>query len=99
MGREREEWCRANEGCIWKWMKERKVLESSDMTVVRSYMRPRPDASVIAEGAPDLIGLWVGLRIMESYVKSHPKVTVGELLHMSDYSRMLEESGYNPFHK
>lgn len=93
---ERIDWYRKNEGKVWKTLNDHHMLLSADMTMVKWFMRPRANTPYVGEKSPDQIGLWIGLQIVEHYMERHPDLTVGELLVMTDYENMLEESGYNP---
>lgn len=59
-------------------------------------MEPRGTTPYIGKDSPDQIGLWLGLQIIDHYMKSHPRVTIGELLRENDYGKILRESGYHP---
>lgn len=92
----RTSWYRKNEGKVWKIFNDNHMLQSADMTMVKRLMRPRANTPYISDDAPDRIGEWIGLQIVEHYMRSHPGLTIGELLAMTDYENMLRESGYNP---
>lgn len=93
---ERIGWYRKNEGEVWERLNETHMLYSADMTMVKRFMRPRANTPYISDDAPDQIGLWIGLQIVEHYMKKHPDLTIGELLRMTDYKKLLLDSGYNP---
>lgn len=93
---ESEEWYLQHEGQVWKWIREHRALDTSDMTVVRLFMEPRENTPCFGAEAPDKIGLWLGIQIVDHYMKSHPELTVGDLLHTNDYKRILKESGFHP---
>ena len=40
--------------------------------------------------------MWVGWRIVESYMNHHPEVTIEALLADGDAQRILEQSYYKP---
>ena len=44
--------------------------------------------------APALIGIWVGARIVASYMKKHKDMKLKDLLEFTDYHTMLSESDY-----
>ncbi|MCD8318582.1 MAG: hypothetical protein LUC45_07010 [Paraprevotella sp.] len=92
----RAAWYRKNEGRVWKWMNEHQTLFSSDLTMIRLFMEPRGHTVYISQDSPDQIGQWLGLQIIDHYMKSHPDLTIGQLLHKEDYQEILRESGYNP---
>ena len=53
----------------------------------------------VSDDCPDQIGLWLGVQIVDHYMKCHPDMAIGELLRMDDYKGMLRESGYHPSDK
>ena len=75
------------------------VLTSADLTMIRLFMEPRGTTPYIGKDSPDQIGLWLGLQIIDHYMKSHPRVTIGELLHENDYEKILRESGVSSVSK
>lgn len=94
--KERVSWYRKNEGNVWHWLNSHHMLLSSDRTMVKRFMEPRGTTPHIAKDSPDQIGLWLGLQIIDHYMKSHPEVTINELLHKTDYEAIFRESGYCP---
>ena len=72
------------------------TLETKDLSVIRKFMIPQELSDVLTENEPAQIGIWIGIRIMESYMKNNPDVGLKELLRMHDYSNILEQSGYTP---
>ena len=93
---ERVLWYKENETEVWNWRMGHGVLTSADLTMIRLFMEPRGTTPYIGKDSPDQIGLWLGLQIIDHYMKSHPQVTIGELLHENDYEKILRESGYHP---
>lgn len=93
---ERVSWFRQHEGEVWKWLEEHHALASSDSVLLHWFVEPRGGRPYDGKQSPDQIGLWLGGRIVDCYMKSHPRVTIGELLKMSDYGKILRESGYRP---
>ena len=89
---ERVLWYKENETEVWNWLMGHGVLTSADLTMIRLFMEPRGTTPYIGKDSPDQIGLWLGLQIIDHYMKSHPRVTIGELLH----EKILRESGYHP---
>lgn len=83
------------EGRAWKMLSGNDLLASSDTATLRRMMR-LGDAAADTTGVPPGIAPWIGLRIVDSYMKSHPGTSVGDLLRMTDYAKLLGESGYQP---
>lgn len=93
---ERVLWYRENEAEVWNWLVGHGALASSDLTMIRVFMDPRGITPYIGKDILDQIGLWMGLQIIDHYMKSHPRETIGELLRENDYEKVLRESGYRP---
>lgn len=89
-------WYRQNEGRVWHWLKENNAFASADRTMIKRFLQPRPNTLYIGKDSPDQIGLWLGLQIVRNYMETHPKMTMKDLLHMTDYKTLFQESGYNP---
>ena len=96
MGYSKEEiaWCRKNEQVVWDYMCARGHQFARDPMVIRYYMKPAPAVEMLDGNAPTMIGTWVGARIVASYMKTHKHLKLKDLLELSDYHRMFEESGY-----
>ncbi|BDW76582.1 hypothetical protein BFINE_23770 [Bacteroides finegoldii DSM 17565] len=62
--------------------------------VFRYYMKPAPAVEMLGCQAPALIGIWVGARIVASYMKKHKDMKLKDLLEFTDYHTMLSESDY-----
>lgn len=88
-------WYENNETQVWNWMKEQKMLGSTDNNFVKFFLQPR-DNKINGNDRPDMMGLFFGLRIVDSYMKSHPKVDLSELLCTTDYDELFKQSGYEP---
>ena len=89
-----EEWCRENEKNVWNYMLKNNQLNAHDPMVIRKYLKPAPFTAFFGENAPALLGAWMGIRIVSSYMKHHKDVTLKQLLEMNDYRNIMEESNY-----
>lgn len=87
-------WCRANEQYIWQYMIANGHLYARDPMLMRQYMKPVPFAEYFGKDSPPLVGSWIGSRLVNSYMKAHDKTTLQQLLEMTDYKKMFEESKY-----
>lgn len=89
-------WCQAHEKAIWSDICLNQHLHATDPAILRRYMKPSPATELFGESAPILIGTWMGAQIVSSYMKRHKKTSLKELLELTDYRFMLQESGYLP---
>ena len=92
--KEENDWCRENERAIWDYICSNDHLHARDPMVFRYYMKPAPAVEMLGCQAPALIGIWVGARIVASYMKKHKDMKLKDLLEFTDYHTMLSESDY-----
>lgn len=91
---EQEKWCKTNEKNVLRYMIDKKHLYTTDFMVIRKYMKSAPYTSYFGKKSPDRIGLWLGTRIVEAYMKGHKNTTIKELLETSDYYNIFVGSSY-----
>ncbi|WP_071147045.1 gliding motility protein GldB-related protein [Bacteroides ihuae] len=87
-------WSEKNKDMIWKFMQTSGHLHATDPMIIRIYTRPAPFTSFFGENSPSLLGTWMGVQIVTSYMKRNKDVTLSDLLKMTDYHRMLAETEY-----
>ena len=93
---EQWKWCVNNERAIWGLIMDKKDLYKTDPLVLTSYLNDGPFTSEISQQSPGRLGMWVGWRIVESYMNHHPEVTLADLLTENDAQHILEQSYYKP---
>ena len=89
-------WCEENEPEIWKFFIEYKMLYSAEPLEFSKYVTEGPSTSGMPAEAPGNIGSWVGWRIVSSYMKRHPEITLPQLMRETDAQKILTESKYKP---
>ena len=94
--KEEEEWCEYNRFKIWEYMMQNGHLYSTDPMVQRKYLKPAPNTAFFGDQSPMMDGVWMGMQIVESYMKNHKEATIKDLLEMTDYSKMLAGARFNP---
>ncbi len=90
---------RQHETFMWKRLVNDKYLYSTDAEVKSELFDPRPVTRIISQDAPGRAVRYIGYRIVKSYLDSHPDTSLSVLLSpgfVSDPSKILKESGYNP---
>lgn len=85
---------RKNERDIWEYVCASDHLHARDPMVIRHHMKPAPTVDMPGGQAPVLIDSWVGVRIIASYTKKHKDFKIEDLLGLTDYQSVFEESGY-----
>lgn len=87
-------WYQKQEGYVWQTLQSRHLLSATDTTMIKSVVLSNTPTPYFDTPHSRGVGLWIGMRIIDSYMKRHPKVTPAQLLTMTDYSRIWHESGY-----
>ena len=70
------------------------ALQTTDLTVIREFMAPRPQGGERVAGMPGQIGIWYGIKIVDSFMKKNSDVTIKDLLYMTDYRALYEISAF-----
>lgn len=94
---EQLKWCEENEAMVYDFFVRQELLYENNLQKVVRYVMDGPSATGMPSESPGNIGSWVGLQIVEAYMKEHPKTTLQELIDAPiDAQRFLLESKYKP---
>ncbi len=91
---DRAQWCKQHEAEIWKWVQEEKLFESAEVGISQMLLKPRQGTPALSKDAADQLGLWMGIHIVDGYMKRHKEVEINDLLHATDLQRIWLDSGY-----
>lgn len=94
--KEQWQWCERYERAIWNRIMSKKDLFKTESMLLNSYMNDGPFTSEISQESPGRLGLWVGWRIVESYMRNNESVTIQQLISEGDAQKILEQSFYKP---
>lgn len=85
------------ESKLWQALLGRQLLYSTSEADAARLLSAAPSSSVLYAGAPPMAGRFLGMRIVESYLRKHPDTKVNDLLTSNFYAndRTLALSGYN----
>ena len=89
--KEEKQWCAKHKLELWNQIIERGHLEEKDPMLIRSYMQTNPYIPIMGKDTPPAIGVWVGIHLIDAYMKMHKEMTYEELLNTTDYHEMLSE--------
>ena len=90
-------WCQENEGYIWRYFIENKMLYDNDQKLIPRFINPAPFSKFYLEidnDSPGRVGAWIGWQIVRSYMESN-MVSVEQLL-KTDAKALFEQSHYKP---
>ena len=93
---EQWDWCEKFEKEIWYRIMDKRDLFKTEQMVLTSYLNDGPFTAEISQEAPGRIGIWVGWRIVDSYMRHNPEVSIQQLMDEADAQKILEYSYYKP---
>jgi hypothetical protein len=88
--------CRNNEGRMWEYLVENNLLFNSEMLTKKKLTGEAPFTSYFSSESPGRAAVWLGFRIVESYMRRNGKVTLEELMKENDVQGILEKARYHP---
>jgi len=88
--------CRNNEGQMWQYLIEKDLLFKTDRLIIRKLTGEAPFTSYFTNESPGRAAVWVGFRIVESYMRKNPGVKLDVLMKDIDVQKILEEAKYSP---
>lgn len=90
------DWVRSNEKRMWSTIVEDKHLFSTDRMVLQRFVGKSPFTYYFGQDSPGGTGIFIGYRIVESYMKRHPQTTLEELMAMKDGRLFFQSARYQP---
>ena len=94
--KEQWDWCEQYEQAIWNRIMQKRDLFKTESNVLSSYMNDGPFTAEVTQDSPGRLGVWVGWRIVDSYMRNNKDVTLRELMNENDAQKILEQSYYKP---
>lgn len=94
--KEQWDWCETNEKAIWHHMMDQRDLFKTEHLVISNYLNDGPFTSEISQDSPGRVGIWMGWRIVASYMEHNEHVTLQELMSEADAQKILDLSAYRP---
>jgi hypothetical protein len=88
-------WCNKNEGQMWLYLIENKLLFNSSLKEIKRFIDDGPFTTPFSKESPARTGQWLGYQIVLSYLKNN-NVSLRQLMAMEDYQKILNESKYKP---
>lgn len=90
-------WSQENEGYIWRYFVDEKLLYDSDPKLPGRFINPAPFSKFYLEidnESPGQIGMWIGWQIVRSYMQNND-VSLQKLL-QTDAKEIFDNSKYKP---
>lgn len=83
------QWAEKNEGALWKYLVDEKLLFSTHERDKTNLLKEAPFTVGLPEKGPDRLGQYLGWRMVQSYMKQHPKTPLSTLLNLP-YNEILQ---------
>jgi hypothetical protein len=88
--------CRNNESRMWQYLVENNLIFSTDRFVIRKLTDEAPFTSYFTNESPGRASVWMGFRIVESYMMKNRNISLASLMGNTDVQTILEKARYNP---
>jgi hypothetical protein len=88
--------CRNNEGQMWQYLVENDLVFKTDHFIIRKLIGEAPFTSYFTNESPGRAAVWVGFRIVESYMTREKGTSLESLMKDVYIQGILEKSKYNP---
>lgn len=89
-------WSFSYEDKIWAFMVEQKQLFSDENLMIKKYIEVAPFTTYFTNNSAPRLGVFIGWRIVQSFMENNPEISLQELMAMDDYQYILNNSSYNP---
>lgn len=90
------EWCKKNKHSLWKKMVSEGHLDETDNRIIHGYTHREPLYPILQDDAPMTVGIWMGVLIVDAYMKKHKNVSFADLLNITNHRAMLTDLNFNP---
>jgi hypothetical protein len=88
--------CRNNESQMWQYLIEHDMLFKTDQLTIRKLTGEAPFTTYFTNESPGRAAIWLGFRIVESFMMQNKGVTMDQLMNATDIQSLLEGAKYNP---
>jgi hypothetical protein len=90
------DFCNVHEKRMWEYLVENKKLFVTDGFVLNQFINDAPFTKDFSQESPGKAVVWLGYRIVDSYMKNNRKVSLQELMQDNNYQKIMNFSRYNP---
>ena len=81
---------------MWAFLVEHKLLFNTDKFIIDQFIQDGPFTKDFSKDSPGRAGVWLGYRVVESYMKHNRDIGLNDLMQETDYLKILNLSNYNP---
>jgi hypothetical protein len=88
--------CRNNENQMWQYLIENNLIFSTDQFTIRKLTGEAPFTSYFTKESPGRAAVWLGFRIIESFMLKNSGVKMEDMIRNTDVQGILEKAKYSP---
>lgn len=89
------DYCKKYEKNLWSFFIEEKKLYDNSPKTISAFLNDGPFTAAISKECPPRIGMYIGFKIVESYMNKN-KISLSELMNDMDAQKILQRSKYKP---
>jgi hypothetical protein len=89
-------WCKNNSEQMWTYLVGQTLLFSTSNLTIRKLIGPAPFTSFFTQESPGRAVVWLGYRIVDSYMRNNKDVSLPQLMQETDYQKILRLSKFKP---
>lgn len=89
-------WCKKNEKDMWTHLIENKSLFTTNSFDINKFINDAPFTSGFPQESPGRAAVWVGYRIIESFMERNDTISLSDLMGIGDYQKILGMARYKP---
>lgn len=94
--RDQLDWAMNNEVEMFSFFLKEELFYEDETMKINKYIFPSPDSPGMPPAAPGRTANFIGWKIVESYMKRHPEVSMKALFEDQDAQYIMNESKYKP---
>ena len=83
-------WAIDKERIAWEYLIKNNLIYSTDPARIRDFFNMSPFTQGLPEKAPGQIGVFVGWKIVQSYMEANPEVTIEDLVAENNNQKILK---------
>ncbi len=88
--------CEEAESMMWQYLIENNLLFTTDQFTMRKLTGEAPFTSYFTKASPGRAAVWLGFRIVESYMMKNPSVKIEDMIKNTDVQEILGSAKYSP---
>jgi hypothetical protein len=93
---EKYDWANDYMGNVWSYMIEKNELFGKGEALLRCYIEESPFTKPFGNNSPGRMGVFLGWKLIQSYMANHPELTFPELMQETDYQKILNTAKFKP---